>query len=202
MQIFVKICGLCSAEQVRAVAALGPDALGFVFWPRSKRHVLPAEVAAWTADLPPGILKVGVFVDAGPAEVAETARVAGLDVAQWHNFQSLEKRPAGVSQVWKVADPAAVPAPDPRVDAYLLDRYSADSPGGTGMTCAWARAAEFVRAASRPVILAGGLNPENVRAAIQRVRPWGVDVSSGVEERPGVKDLRRVREFINQCRNM
>ncbi|MFH0952747.1 MAG: phosphoribosylanthranilate isomerase [Verrucomicrobiota bacterium] len=247
MPVFVKICGLCSPADVRAVAELGPDAMGFVFWSGSRRHVLPDAVAEWTADLPAAILKVGVFVDATEDELRRTVETAGLDVVQLHGFQSLVRRslgegglekpaldfptrlpasPAGprgagwprtrawggqvfgkkageVSKVWTVVHlDRGAPAPDEgaRVDAYLLDSYSAESPGGTGRVLDWNRAREFVRTSRKPVLLAGGLTPENVEEAIRRVQPWGVDVSSGVEQAPGRKDLARVRAFIQRCR--
>ena len=93
------------------------------------------------------------------------------------------------------------PPPRARVDACLLDSYSADSPGGTGLVCDWNRAAEWVARASGPVLLAGGLTPDNVAEAIRRVKPWGVDVSSGVEKAPGEKDIQKVKRFIDLCRS-
>lgn len=222
MNVFVKICGLCSADDVAAVAALRPDALGFVFWAASPRTVAPAAVAAWTRDLPPGLLKVGVFVDAAPDAIRRIAEEAGLDVVQWHPFppaagagpaaaraaeaaffQSLEKPPRRFSKVWKVVRPRAGERPPAAegVDAFVVDSYSAQLPGGTGQPADWDAAAAWAREAARPVILAGGLRPENVRAALRAVRPWGVDVSSGVETRPGVKDPARVKDLIEQCRN-
>lgn len=208
---FVKICGLCSAEDVAAVAALGPDALGFVFWSGSKRHVQAADVAAWTRGLPAGILKVGVFVDSPPDAILAAAETAKLDVVQLHGFQSLEN-PANafpmigriVKHVWAVIHLGRDGLPvewGPFVDAYLLDSYSEHLPGGTGKTCDWGAARECVVGSPKRVILAGGLTPENVREALERVGPWGVDVSSGVESRPRVKDLEKVRKFIKSCRS-
>ncbi|MBU1693141.1 MAG: phosphoribosylanthranilate isomerase [Verrucomicrobia bacterium] len=213
MSLFVKICGLCSESDVRAVAGLGPDAMGFVFWPGSKRAVVPADVAAWTRDLPPGILKVGVFVDASPEELEQTVREAGLDVVQLHFFQCLEKarenfpmigkKIQNFSKHWKVvyldqSEPGTEETAF--VDAFLVDHYSAVSPGGTGQVADWAAARDFVRRCAKPVVLAGGLTPDNVAEAIRAVRPWGVDVSSGVELSPGRKDLKKVERFIKICR--
>ncbi|MBN1269238.1 MAG: phosphoribosylanthranilate isomerase [Kiritimatiellae bacterium] len=211
--MFVKICGLANAEDVRGVAELRPDAMGFVFWKGSKRCAEPRDVGEWTAGLPPEILKVGVFVDASAREIQANVVTAGLDVVQLHAFQTLEKSGqklprfgktgAKISKVWKVvhlmgSEAAAMEGGD--VDAFLLDSYSAESPGGTGQVVDWARAREFVKRSAKPVVLAGGLKPENIEEALETVRPWGVDVSSGVEIRPGVKDLERVKDFINRCR--
>ncbi|HOW98358.1 MAG TPA: phosphoribosylanthranilate isomerase [Kiritimatiellia bacterium] len=209
----MKICGLCSAADVRAVAALKPDALGFVFWPGSKRCVRAADVATWTRDLPPGLLKVGVFVNAAPAELEATVRKAGLDVVQYHVFQTLEKESANFPDIgknirlfskhWKTVHldrGGPPPIESAFVDAFLVDSYSADSPGGTGRLGNWAAARAFVERCGKPVVLAGGLTPENVAEAIRTVRPWGVDVSSGVEIAPGRKDLKKVEEFIRACR--
>ncbi len=214
MGVFVKICGMANAEDVQAVAALKPDAMGFVFWAHSPRCAKPGDVGGWTKELA-GILKVGVFVDAGPEEIREAVGQAKLDVIQLHVFrpggqvQSLEEsRPSfpniGKKRMWQVVHldrerPEAEPAGP--VDAYLIDRYSPKSPGGTGQTVDWAVAREFVKRAPKPVLLAGGLTPDNVAEAIRQVRPWGVDVCSGVEERPGKKDLEKVRRFIEQCRS-
>jgi phosphoribosylanthranilate isomerase len=204
VSVFVKICGLANEEDLRGVAALRPDAVGFVFWERSPRFVTAEAVASWRALVPAGVLKVGVFVDAPAEEMQRAVRTAGLDVIQLHGFQGLEKPCVKVSKVWKVVHLGRTPIPSvagaAAVDAFLVDRYSAESPGGTGRTVDWSRAREFVERCGKPVLLAGGLTPDNVAEAIRRVRPWGVDVSSGVESRPGRKDLERVRRFIEQCR--
>jgi phosphoribosylanthranilate isomerase len=206
MGVFVKICGMAHADDVVAVAAMKPDALGFVFWPRSPRAVRPEEVAVWTRDLPAGIKKVGVFVDDGLEAIRRAVQTAGLDVVQWQGFQALDERVAEFSNAWKAVrltgPHAARPEPAGRVDAYLVDSYSAEAPGGTGQTVDWALAREFVRAAAKPVLLAGGLTPDNVAEAVRVVGPWGVDVCSGVELRPGRKDLAKARAFIERCRSL
>jgi phosphoribosylanthranilate isomerase len=212
MPIFVKICGLANAEDVTAVAALRPDALGFVLWPKSPRAVRPEQIADWTRDLPPGLLKVGVFVDADPYAIRRAVKIARLDVVQWHGFpkagkahatlfQTLEKELAGVAKVWTVVRLDREPAPA-FVDALLLDSYSPGTPGGTGQTLDWTVAREFVAASRTKVLLAGGLRAENVAEAIRTVRPWGVDVSSGVEAQPGKKNLDAVRRFIEAARGV
>ena len=211
MSLFVKICGMCSRQDLESVAALKPDAVGFVFWEKSKRSVDPAAVAEWTRDLDGSILKVGVFVDPEPEQVLRIAGETGLDVIQAHFFQSLEKRAAFFPMIGKKyktwmalclgRDPEPAGGAD-RVDAYLLDSFSQQSPGGTGVTNDWKAARAFVERSERPVLLAGGLNPANVADAVRQVRPWGVDVSSGVEERTGKKDLSLVKAFIEKCRSI
>jgi len=204
MGLFVKICGLTRLRDVEEVVECGPDAIGFVFWSGSPRCVDPEEVGHWTRHLRRKVLRVGVFVDASRDEIMRAVRVAGLDIVQLHGQESPDfcrglpfKRWKALhldraqGQVWR----------EYQVDAFLADSYSAAMPGGTGRTADWDRVRRFVKeAAPTPVILAGGLTPENVREAVRRVRPWGVDVSSGVEVSPGRKDIGKVREFIRQCR--
>jgi phosphoribosylanthranilate isomerase len=210
MSVFIKICGLASAADVAAVAALKPDALGFVLWPKSPRAVRPGQIAEWTHDLPPGLLKIGVFVEPDADAIQRAVEVARLDVVQWHGFpklgksytqffQTLEKTLSGVSKVWTVVRLDREPAPA-FVDAVVLDSYSPATPGGTGQTLDWAVAREFVAASPTKVLLAGGLRPENVAEAIRMVQPWGVDVSSGVEAEPGKKNLDAVKRFIATAR--
>ncbi len=204
MGLFVKICGLASEEDVQAVAALKPDALGFVFWDGSPRFVAPENVAKWTASIPAAIRKVGVFVDATPDYVAQTAASAGVDVVQLHGAENPELYRRGAATLWKAlhldrVDVSQVESYN--VDAFLVDSYSAQSPGGTGKTCDWNLVRSFVETHATPVILAGGLTPANVATAIAEAAPWGVDVSSGVETRPGVKDIDEVRAFIEICRS-
>jgi phosphoribosylanthranilate isomerase len=203
MKTFVKICGLCTPEDVEAVAELKPNAMGFVFWRKSRRAVKPEDVAEWVQSMPLSIRKVGVFVDSPLAEVARAIKLAGLDVVQLHGHEPPEVCEILPIEVWKGfnLERGAPDLPDAyRVDAFLLDSYSAESPGGTGQVGDWDKAREFVKSCDTPVIFAGGLTPENVREAIRKVKPWGVDVCSGVELRPGRKDIEKVREFIQQCR--
>jgi phosphoribosylanthranilate isomerase len=210
MSIFIKICGLANAEDVAAVAALRPDALGFVLWPKSPRAVQPEQIAEWTPALPPGVLKVGVFVDADPYAIRRAVKIARLDVVQWHGFpkkgkaytalfQVLDKELCGVAKVWTVVRLDREPAPA-FVDAVVLDSYSPATPGGTGQLVDWTAAREFIAGSPNKVLLAGGLRPENVAEAIRVVQPWGVDVSSGVEAEPGKKNLDAVRQFIENAR--
>ena len=205
MGIFVKICGIASAADADAVAALRPDAMGFVLWPGSKRAVTAEAVAPWVRDLPTSILKVGVFVNPTPAQIARDVARAGLDIAQIHGAEDASRFNDLAIRLWKAAyaekDSTASLAAW-HVDAILLDTYSKDAPGGTGRVGDWNAARKFVLAWSQRVILAGGLAPDNVSDAVREVGPWGVDVSSGVEEKPGKKDLARVRAFIETCRSL
>ncbi len=203
MGCFIKICGLARAEDVAALAALRPDAIGLVFWPQSRRAVSAEQAAPWLRDVPPGILKIGVFVGDPPETVARTVERAGLDAAQLHGREIPSDFSGFPHPLWRAIRVGPAQSDDWRawsVDAYLLDSYSADAPGGTGRVCDWNAAARWVADAPRPVLLAGGLTPDNVRAAVRTVRPWGVDVSTGVERAPGIKDLDKVKAFIERCR--
>jgi len=203
MNGLVKICGLASGEDVRAVGAMGPDCLGFIFWPRSPRAVTAEQVADWTRGLPGGVRKVGVFVDQPLDEVRESAERAGLDVIQLHGREDAAYLRALNRPVWKAlhldrlpAEPEALPA-----EAFLIDSGTVEMPGGSGVRVDTERAAAFVAAhAKRKVLLAGGLKAGTVADAVLAVRPRGVDVSSGVELAPGRKDLAAVREFIQNAR--
>ncbi|MFT5124323.1 MAG: phosphoribosylanthranilate isomerase [Kiritimatiellia bacterium] len=201
--MFVKICGLTNAEDVAAVAALKPNAIGFVFWAGSPRCVNPADVKAWTKTIPSNVMRVGVFVDEDPQTVSRVIAQAGLNIVQLHGSEL----PSDVSQVaglcWKAVhlDKMSVAEADRYpVRGVLIDQYNADMPGGTGEQADWALAADFVQETRHKVLLAGGLTPDNVAEAIEQVKPWGVDVSSGVEAEPGRKDLQRVADFITKSR--
>lgn len=203
MSLFVKICGVCRPEDAEAVGAMRPDAVGLNFYPPSPRYLEPEAARALAARIPEGILKVGIFVDAPPAEVAAIRATAGLDVVQLHGREHPQDYAGVGAPLWKVVhldrrQPEAEQGP---VDAFLIDSYTAEAPGGTGVTADWDRARAFVQASPVPVLLAGGLTPDNVEQAAREVAPWGVDVSSGVEASPGRKDLEAVRTFVERCRN-
>lgn len=187
-----------------AVVALKPDALGFVFWPQSKRAVQPSDVAVWTRDMPATIRRVGVFVDAEPEDILRTMELANLEIAQLHGAEQHSNFVNFPKPLWRAVrippGGLAVPPAGWSVAAYLLDTYSPEAPGGTGQAGDWETARQFVEHSPKPVLLAGGLTPENVREALMKVKPWGVDVSSGVESAPGRKDLEKVKRFIEQCR--
>jgi phosphoribosylanthranilate isomerase len=201
--MFVKVCGLTNAGEAVAAAEAGADALGFVFTP-SPRRVSPAEAREIGRRLPPGVLRVGVFVSPELAEVKEIMAVAGLDLAQIHGcFPRAGWLSLGTRAIRAVQVGRDEPHPDlglggPRF--LLLDRYQPGLAGGTGRTFVWADAAAF-RAVGRPVLIAGGLNPENVQAALSATRPAGVDVSSGVESGAGRKDPAKVAAFLAAVRS-
>lgn len=200
MTVRVKICGITRLADAWAAIEAGADALGFMCYPGSPRHLAPDAIRAITDALPPLIARVGVFVDADVPTVAGTLDLAGLDTLQFHGDEPPEFcRGFGAAKVikgFRVDGPAALT----RMEAYreltwLLDSYVPGAHGGTGRTFNWELAREAVERGGR-VILAGGLTPCNVAQAVTRVRPFGVDVSSGVESAPGQKDPFRVRDFI------
>jgi phosphoribosylanthranilate isomerase len=183
----------------------GVDALGFNFFPRSPRYILPEDARRIIRRIPPFVVTVGLFVNvAGPREVSKTARVAGVQVVQLHGdetpeycreladwplIKALRIGADGISENLKEYD----------VQGFLLDARDDALFGGTGRSFDWNHAKEILRI--RPIILAGGLRPENVRAAIGIVAPYGVDVCSGVESAPGKKDPAKLKEFMNEVRN-
>jgi phosphoribosylanthranilate isomerase len=193
----VKICGICDAGSAEAAARAGADLVGFHFC-SSPRRVEPEVARRIIDDLPLRPLVVGVFIDQAPAEVAEVARFCGLDLVQLHGS---EQPPfaAGVPamKVLKVRAGVLQPA-DGWADPLMIDSWSEDQRGGTGRTWDWELARPLL--ASRRVIFAGGLNPANVGEVVRRYRPYGVDVSSGVESRLRVKDPELVREFVGAVR--
>jgi phosphoribosylanthranilate isomerase len=197
--MFVKICGITSEEDALLATALGADAVGFVFAP-STRQIQPIQAYDIVRRLPPDILTVGVFRDHAPQRVVDIVQQVGLKVAQLHGHESIEDTQYVRQRVQLVikAFPAGAPALD-QVARYPVDAVLIDSATpGSGQVFDWALAEGAPL--GRRVILAGGLNAENVGAAIARVRPWGVDVSSGVESAPGKKDARKVRAFIEAAR--
>jgi phosphoribosylanthranilate isomerase len=197
----LKICGITRLTDALHAAQHGATALGFVFWPRSPRYVTPERAAEIIAELPAAITTVGVFVNEEVDRVKAVASSAGVDVVQLHGdeppelgaltgypvFRSMTLgNAAEMIEAWPVGTP------------LLLDAADLERRGGTGITVDWERAADLAR--RRRVILAGGLTPENVIQAIEAVNPYGVDVSSGVEESPGVKDFAKVARFLENAR--
>ena len=205
MSVKVKICGLANEKDVCGAAACEPDYLGFIFWPGSKRYVSPDDVGSWTRGLQGGAMKVGVFVDAPAKEINRTAEIAGLDLIQLHGSEPPDLIADLNLPAWKVIHLDRNQIEDVtkfNADALIVDSYTQDMPGGTGKVVDWTLARSFVRSAHRSVLLAGGLSPLNVEDAIRQVKPWGVDVCSGVEQSPGKKDLGQVREFIEVSRRL
>ena len=199
MGVRVKICGITNRDDALAAAAAGADALGFMFYEPSPRHLSLAVAAEIIRALPPFIAKVGVFVDA-PAELVQRAiKECGLDTVQLHGDESPDYCREFTVQTIKAFrvrnEETLKQLPAYKTSAWLLDSYVPGQPGGTGARFNW----ELARAAThlgRPVILAGGLTPANVAGAVHEVRPFGLDVSSGVESGPGRKDHAKVMEFI------
>lgn len=198
----IKICGITRLEDALLAADLGASMVGFIFWPRSPRFVDPYRARRIVSALPPWLSPVGVFVDQPIDYVRGVANLVKLGAVQLHGHEPAEyyeKLPYRVIKAVPVSNarPDAVEPLSPRV-TVLLDVYDPVRVGGTGKTVSWTAAAEIAR--RRRVILSGGLRPENVTAAIETVRPFGLDVASGVEERPGVKDPARVRSFFQAAR--
>ena len=197
----VKICGVTSLEDALAAVRLGADAIGFNFWPRSKRYLLPATAGGIAARLPPGVATFGVFVDPSRAELEEALAASRVGVAQLHGDEPPDLAlglPVPVVKAIRVMDRDSLAAlASWEVRAFLLDSASAGY-GGSGKTFDWSLAAAV--AAELPVFLAGGLGPENVAEAVRAVRPLGVDVASGVELAPGVKDAAKMKQFIARAK--
>lgn len=190
---FIKFCGMTRAEDVATACALGVNAIGFVLWPASPRAVERARLAALIALLPPQVTPVGVFVSPGADDV-QRARDAGVQVVQVHGGGGT----AIDGDVWVAraldTDLDAIPL----AQTVVLDAHDPVRHGGTGRTIDWARAATI--AAGRRVLLAGGLTPGNVGLAIRQVRPYGVDVASGIEDRPGIKNAQAMTAFVAAVR--
>ena len=201
MPLLVKICGVTSAEDAAMAAAAGADAIGVNLWSGSKRYVAPEGARAVLSAVPAGVLKVGVFVDAPPAEVARAMAELSLDRAQLHgDEQAADYGVLDEDRVIKVVrvrdDGSMTGAGDWNPGLWLYDAY-VEGFGGGGVAAPWPVVA---RAARRPFLLAGGLGPQNVAEAIRATRPDGVDVASGVEQRPGVKDAAKVAAFVAAAR--
>ena len=199
-RVRVKICGITRLEDALLAAELGADALGFNLWPGSKRHIDVGVAREIVDRLPPFVTAVGVFVNQPPSEVLTLAAEAGLAAVQLHGDEPWEDvngypLPA-VKAVRLSGRESLLNLHRYRVRAYLLDAPGAGF-GGSGTTCDWQLAAEV--AARSNVILAGGLTPDNVAEAIRAVRPWAVDVASGVESSPGVKDPEKLRRFVERA---
>ncbi len=214
MSLWVKICANTSLNDALLAAEAGADAVGFVFAP-SPRRVTVAQVAEITLKLPKNLEKIGVFVDASPAEIAKAVRKSGLTGVQLH-AEAGANAPAQLRAEFgpalrilrvvhfgpEAAQQAAAIATDPNVDGILIDSRTATAAGGTGIAFDWneARKTIFGPTSHAKLIAAGGLSPTNVTEAIATLHPWGIDVASGVEASPGRKNAAKVREFIRTAR--
>ena len=198
--MFVKVCGTTSEQDALLAVAMGADAVGFVFAP-SPRQVAPGIVRHIVRRLPPEILTVGVFRDEAPERVVDIVHGAGLRAAQLHGHETPEQtswvhaRVPIVLKAFAAGDPSVSDALDHGADVVMVDSATP----GSGKVFDWSLT-DGVPDGVRRLVLAGGLHAGNVGAAIARVRPWGVDVSSGVEESPGHKDPRALRAFVAAAR--
>ena len=200
----IKICGITRVEDALAAADAGADAIGLVFYAPSPRAVDAAQAAAIVAALPPFVSAVGLFVNAGESEIGDTIARVPLDLLQFHGDEAPEFCGRFGHPFLKAVSVR------PGVDlleyarlftaarGLLLDAFVPGTRGGTGATFDWGLIPSDL---SLPVVLSGGLTPDNVGEAVRRVRPWAVDVSSGVEARPGIKDPAKIAAFIRGVRN-
>jgi phosphoribosylanthranilate isomerase len=201
----VKICGITRMEDALAAAMAGADAVGFVFYARSPRAVTPEAAREMALAMPPFVSRVGLFVDAAPDRVAAILDTVPLDLLQYHG----DECPADCDAIGRPylkavpmapgTDPVAYMETYPHAAGFLLDSHGNGRTGGTGETFDWDRIPRDLR---HCLVLAGGLNPENVADAVRRVRPWAVDVSTGVEARPGIKDPARMQAFVDEVKRV
>jgi phosphoribosylanthranilate isomerase len=217
---WIKICGMTNLEDAQAAADAGADAVGFVFYEKSPRNIDPEAAKNIIAKLPTKLEKVGVFVHGSNGQMEKIAQQAGLTGVQVHADPSLNGQPPEPRLPPQFKRYAALPAKlffgekgqglqwflprGRRIDAIFLDSSTERLPGGTGEVFDWERAAPTVGLIGRmiPIVVAGGLTPDNVNEAMRVLEPWGVDVSSGVEESPGKKDPQKIRAFIQAVRNI
>lgn len=201
--VVVKICGITSCSDAIAAVRAGADWLGLNFWARSRRWVSLEQAREIVASVPPETRMVGVFVNAPRAEVERTATLVGLHLLQFHGDESAqycEGWPWPVIKAFRVHAVSDLEAARAyRVDYFLVDAYVPGHYGGTGQKGNWEAIARWKP--ERPVILAGGLDADNVGEAVRLVRPFAVDVASGVETSPGVKDPHAMRRFVENAKS-
>jgi len=209
MRVRIKMCGTTNVEDARAAVAFGVDALGFIFVPQSPRHVTDEQAGQIIRSLPPFVSRVGVFVDSSLALIKQAVESCGLTQVQLHGHETPELCAdlrgwcAGLQvckafRVGKHGDDFELERYRQVVDCLLLDTYEKGRAGGTGNSFDW-RLVENYKI-GKPIIIAGGLTPDNIEAAIRQVRPYAVDINSGVEKRPGVKDHNLLRQLIKNVR--
>jgi phosphoribosylanthranilate isomerase len=205
MSVRVKICGITNAPDALVAVEAGADALGFMFYESSPRHISIQQAAEVIRELPPLIMKVGVFVDAGEDTVMRAIGDCGLTMLQFHGQEAPEYcTQFGLMNMkaFRMRDAESLAAlQNYPTDAWLLDAFVADKLGGTGEKFNWELAIE-AKKLGRPIFLAGGLTPGNVAEAVRTVHPFAVDVSSGVEASPGKKDHAKVRDFIAAAKSV
>ncbi len=209
-RIRIKMCGVTRLADALAAVAAGVDALGFIFFEKSPRYIDPEAARLIIEQLPPFVDAVGVFVDKKNREVDEIVQYCRLGYVQLHGEESPKycehlvrfASPCQVIKAFRVGSHTSsdeFAAYAPHVKGFLLDTFRPDQVGGTGTSFDWSMVADLDL--QKPFILAGGLDVNNIAAAIQAVQPYGVDVNSGVEQRPGIKDHRLIREFVYTVRN-
>ncbi len=204
----VKVCGITNLKDAQIAVEVGADALGFIIYQKSKRFIKAKDVRLITSQLPPFVSKVGVFVNEDPHQVLEILSYAHLDFAQLHGEESPQDceyiGKNRVIKVFRLKSKEEVNKLEPyvgKVRAFLLDTYDTKAYGGTGKPFDWEIALEVKRIFPKvPLILSGGLTPENVNSAISTVKPFAVDVCSGVEALPGKKDPEKLFSFLKKAK--
>lgn len=203
MSVTVKICGLTTPPDATAAAEAGADAVGLMFFEGSPRHVSVEQAAEISAALPPQVVRVGVFVNAGEALIREAIEACTLNILQFHGDESPEdcaRFNVMTLKALRVKGPETLDEMgDYSVAGFLLDAYSEKARGGTGESFNWELAVR-ARELGRPIFLAGGLTPGNVAEAVRTVQPFAVDVSSGVEIAPGKKCPDKMRAFVSAAK--
>ena len=200
----VKICGITRIEDALTAIRLGANAIGFIFWDKSARYIDPKEARKIVMALPPFVTVVGVYVNPSSEWVEETYSIAGLNLLQFHGDELPEfcsQFPLPYIKAVRIRsgiDLLQYAAQYSSSNGLLLDSYVEGVPGGTGRTFEWSLIPENL---SLPLILSGGLHPENVCAAIRKAKPWAVDVSSGVEITKGIKDADKIAAFMTGVRD-
>jgi phosphoribosylanthranilate isomerase len=203
----VKICGITRVEDAFAAVKAGADALGFVFYKKSPRYISPSKARRVIDAVPPFISITGVFVNERQGAITDIAGFCGLDAIQLHGDEDhhechrLKRLGLKIIKGFHVGDSFNFEAVQTyKVDAYLFDAYDKDSFGGTGKVFRWELLKDHKSRV--PVILSGGLTPDNVREAVKAVNPYAVDVSSGVEKSPGIKDPELIQSFIRTLQSI
>lgn len=201
--MFVKVCGITRLEDAKAAYHLGFSAVGFIFVPESPRYIPPDRARLISHRLPTGLLRVGVVAGMARDEVRHLLRFCQLDLVQFHGGEGPDEVAPFAPRAIKALRPTRQEDLEeveefPPIFAFLVDTWSSRSLGGTGRTADWSLAARLAK--HKRVILAGGLREENVLAALKAVRPFGLDVNSGVERAPGIKDGELMARFISRAK--
>ncbi len=203
MDVKVKICGITSVADAEAAVQAGADALGLMFYPGSPRYISLETAQDIARHLPPYVIRTGVFVDANPSDVFAAIQRCHLNLLQFHGSETPEfclQFGIMTMKAFRIENAdSLVPMSAYYTDAFLLDSHVKGELGGTGETFNWDLAVE-AKKFGKPIFLAGGLTPENVAEAVRKVAPLGVDVSSGVEKSRGIKDAKKMQDFVAAVR--